>query len=351
MKTGNYLAVALGFLGIAALASAQQMISAKAGLVNYIEGKVLLDGKAIEAKFGNFPSVNNQSELRTTEEGRAEVLLAPGVFLRMGESSAFKMVSNRISDTRLEFLGGSMILECAELEKDQGVTIVYKDTHANLFKKGVYRLDSEPARLMVYDGEAQVARDGQVQIVGKSKMLALTGIAVAEKFDNKEGDALYRWAQRRSGYLAVANVSAARSVNNSGLGYSSYSGFGYNGLDYGYGGLGFNGLGGWAWNPFFGTYTFLPVNGFYDSFWGYRYWSPSQVGMFYVPYGTHYGGPVRAATVGTTSAAKAISTTSSVHSAGVSRVSSPGRMSSVSTVQSRGMSSAPAVSSGGRATR
>ena len=111
------------------------MISAKAGLVNYIEGKVLLDGKAIEPKFGNFPSVNNESELRTTEEGRAEVLPAP-VFSCAWVRAALSRWSPTGSRTPGSiFLGGSMILECAELEKDQGVTIAYKDGHVNVFKK------------------------------------------------------------------------------------------------------------------------------------------------------------------------------------------------------------------------
>ncbi len=330
MKTLNYLAVALGCLGIAAVASAQQVISAKSGLVNYIEGKVLLDGKPVELKFGNFPSVHNESELRTTGEGRAEVLLGPGAFLRMGESSAFKMVSNRISDTRLEFLAGSMIVECAEFDKDQAVTITYRDATLSLVKKGLYRVDSEPARLMVYDGEAKVTRDGQIQSVAKSKLLALSGVAVAEKFDNKDGDSLYRWARRRSEYLAVANISAARSVSNSGLGFMGSSG--------------------WAWNPFYGTYTFLPMSGIYNSFWGYSYWSPSMVYMVYVPSSPYFGARVPTTNTASTTAARAISATSSVHSGPASGYSA-GRMSSGSTVQPRSTSSVSAAPSSSRATR
>jgi hypothetical protein len=177
---------------------------------------------------------------------------------------------------------------------------------------------------MVYDGEAKVLREGQIQSVGKSKLLALSGVAVAEKFDNKDGDSLYRWARLRSEYLAVANISAARSASDSGLGFMGSSG--------------------WAWNPFFGTYTFLPMSGIYNSFWGYPYWSPSMVYMLYVPPGSYFGGRVPTANTATTTATRAISATSGVHSG---PTNSPGRISSSSTVQSRSASSASAAPSSG----
>jgi hypothetical protein len=189
MKTATFVAGALSCLALAGYASAQQVISAKSGMINHIQGKVLLDDKPVELKFGNFPAVSRNSELRT-EDGLAEVLLGPGVFLRMGEDSTFKMLGDRIADTRVELLKGSMLVESAELGKDESVTLVYKDAKIDLVKNGVYRLDAEPARVMVYDGEAKVTQGAQTQSVKKSKLLALNGVSVAEKFDNKTGDAL-----------------------------------------------------------------------------------------------------------------------------------------------------------------
>ncbi|HET9321403.1 MAG TPA: hypothetical protein VFO27_16555 [Bryobacteraceae bacterium] len=95
----------------------------------------------MESKFDNFPDIKENQELRT-EEGRAEVLLTPGVFLRLGENSAMRLVTNRLIDTRVEFLAGSALVEADELLKDNGVTIVYQDYTTQLQKKGVYRFDS-----------------------------------------------------------------------------------------------------------------------------------------------------------------------------------------------------------------
>ena len=55
------------------------------------------------------------------------MLLTPGVFLRVGENSAFRMVTNRLIDTRLQFLSGSAVVEAEEIGKDNSVTVVYKD--------------------------------------------------------------------------------------------------------------------------------------------------------------------------------------------------------------------------------
>ncbi len=154
-------------LGVTALAgtatfvaSAQSVISAKSGLIHYLEGKVYLNDKAVESQFGSFPDVKVNATLRS-EEGRAEVLLTPGVFLRIGENSAIRMVTNRLIDTRVEFLSGSALVEADELLKDNGVTIVYKDYTIQLQKKGVYRFDSDPAALRVYDGDVIAQYDGK----------------------------------------------------------------------------------------------------------------------------------------------------------------------------------------------
>jgi hypothetical protein len=309
MKTLKILAVTLGCAAISGLAPAQQVISTKSGTLNNVEGKVLLDGKPVEVKIGNFPMVRKESELRT-DEGRAEVLLGPGVFLRMGESSAFKMLDDRILETRLELLSGSMVVESGGLQKDESVTVIYKDATINLLKDGVYRLDSEPARLMVYDGEAKVLQNGQTQSVKRARLLPLNGVAVAEKFDNKTGDSLFRWARHRAENLAVANVSAARSAGRWG------NSFGSNG---------------WVFNPYFGMFTYVPYNGIYNSFWGYPFWSPREVySAYYVPRPSYTGGGGVPSTNHQTYTT--IPATSTGNSGAVARTAAPTAASSAGTV-------------------
>lgn len=256
------------------VASAQTVISAKSGLIHYVEGRVYLGDQLIESKFGQFPDIKENGQLRS-EEGRAEVLLTPGVFLRIGDHSAIRMVTNRLIDTRVEFLGGSALVEADELLKDNGVTIVYKDYTIQLAKKGVYRFDSEPPALRVYDGEAMVLYNGKSEEVKPSHLLEMNGELKTAHFDkDQSADELYLWSRNRSQYLAMANVAAAQSVNNSGMYWGSSA---------------------WAWNPFFGMYTFIPMSGAYYNPFGWGFYSPYSVYSYLYNqpyYGGYYPGSV-----------------------------------------------------------
>jgi len=248
------------------------LISARSGLIHLAEGQVFLKDQPINPQFGQFPEVKEGETLRTGE-GRAEVLLSPGVFLRLAENSSIKMISNRLIDTRLEFLSGSALIEAGEIQKDNNLTVIYKDATIEFPKKGLFRLDSEPATLKAYNGEAIVSGTGQTLTLKEGKMTLLTGVYSAEKFDNKTSDAFYRWAARRSGAMAAANISSAKTVRN-----SSFMSGG-------------SGMGMWQYNPYFGMFTFIPGGGTYYSPFGYYYYSPVTVSQVYnYARGASYGG-------------------------------------------------------------
>src|SRR5262249_16515318 len=151
------------------------------------------------------------AELRT-EDGRAEVLLNPGVFLRLAENSSVRMVANQLSDTRVEFLSGSAIVESNRdlAQKDNSITILYKGSSAHLPKGGIYRFDSDPAQFRVYSGEAELETGTNVLIVKSAHMVSFDGLVAVEKFNPKETDALSRWSERRAEYISMANISAAK---------------------------------------------------------------------------------------------------------------------------------------------
>jgi hypothetical protein len=272
----------LGVL-VAGSACAQSVISSHAGVVQYVEGRAFLGDKPVEPKFGTFPDIKENQEFRT-EDGRAEILLTPGVFLRLGENSSIRMLSNKLTDTRVEMLSGSAIVESTEMPKDNAVQLVYKKDAVSLQKQGLYRMDTEPARFQVFEGEAIVTDpSGQLTLRG-GKQTNLAGVLMAENFDRKadDQDALYRWSDRRASYVAQANVASASSANAGSGSYGNYGGYG--GYGYGFGGLGFGGfgynpgfLGGWAFNPMFGMYTYMPYSGFGYSPFGYTYYSPTTV--------------------------------------------------------------------------
>src|SRR6185437_3042212 len=50
------------------------------------------------------------------------------------------------------------------------------------------------------------------------------------------------------------------------------------------------GMGNWAWNPWFGMFTYMPFNGMYYSPFGFGYFSPFTVGSLYMPGSPYYYG-------------------------------------------------------------
>jgi hypothetical protein len=261
------LPVALFLIG-ASSAWAQQVISAHSGVIHFVEGQVTLEGQPVQPKFAEFPDVKNGQTL-ATQDGRAEVLLTPGVILRIGENSSFKMISNSRADTRLELMSGEAVVEVGELLPSNAITLISGSVHMEILKKGLYRIDAEdPGKFRVYDGEARVTGGDQTLVARKGRQVLLGSVLDMNAFDVKDMDALMRWASRRSESLAQANVSSARSASS----------LGYMGNSFGSAGMG---MGSWAYNPWYGMFTYMPYgnNMYYNSF-GYPFYSPSNVGYF-----------------------------------------------------------------------
>lgn len=267
----SFIAGAAGLLLAAGAASAQNAVSARAGMINVAEGDVLLldaQGAAprrVEPKPNELISMKDGQTLRT-EEGRAEVLLTPGAFLRLGEASALRLDSSRLSSVKLELVEGSALVDVVELLRDNSVIVRLAGAEVELEKAGLYRFDAAPPRVRVFSGQAEVRAPGLAQTLKSERELRLDGAQWAmRRFDaDKETDALYRWSKRRSGYIAMANVSAARQAGTL-LGASAFRG------------------GAWLWNPYFGFATYVPWNDTVMGPFGYNYYTPGTVYQVYYP--------------------------------------------------------------------
>jgi len=247
---------------LAAAAWGQAIVSARAGAVHHIEGRVLVDGEPIEKKFGEFPNLPEGSLLRA-ELGRAELLLTPGVILRLGEDSALRMLSTLVTDTRLELVAGTALVEAMDILPDNSVTVLVGGYEILILERGLYRVATQPGELRVYKGKASVRAGDRKLTVKKGRSIAFGAETLAaQRFDTEETDALYRWSARRSGYLALANISAAKTLLDWGVPWRTS---------------------GWYWNPYFGMFTFIPASGLFYSPFGYSFWSPSRVSYHLYP--------------------------------------------------------------------
>ncbi|MGA2716952.1 MAG: FecR domain-containing protein [Bryobacteraceae bacterium] len=271
---------ALGCLFVPYL-SAQSVISTRSGLINFSEGLVFLDGQPLAKKFGTFDRLKNGSSL-VTEAGRAEVLLTPNTYLRIGENSSIRMVSDNLSDTQVEVLAGSSMLDSEGAAAGSFVKLIFRDSTIQITKPGRYRVDAEPPQLRVYQGEAEVTGNGSHTKIESSQLLPLDGAPVVKRFTDGADQLLDVWSDERHSMIA-SNLVSSQAITDPLLdtgtdsaadylsslgpyagymplatvppvmgGYYGYGGLGYGGL--GYGGLGYGPLG----YPVYG-YSFLPV--------------------------------------------------------------------------------------------
>ncbi len=202
-------------LGLGYPASGQSIVSTHSGVVYFFEGTVFLGDQRLEQKFGKFPDIGEGRELRTGD-GRAEVLLTPGVFLRMKEHSAIRLLSSELSDTKVELLDGSAILDSNDPPADTAVTLIHQSWQVRSPGPGVYRIDCAPAQVLVYKGEASVTTpDKSAPVpVHERELLPLAPVLVPEQSAIAEDDAFKGWAIGRSQDISSDNATAAAIVDD-----------------------------------------------------------------------------------------------------------------------------------------
>jgi FecR protein len=191
-------------------ANSQSVISTRSGVVHFFEGAVYLGNQPLERHPGKFESIPQGGELRT-EQGRAEVLLTPGVIIRMGERSTIRMVANELSNTRVELLRGSVIVDSSEPNSGKAVKLIYKSWNIGFIDQGSYRIDFAPPRLWVLQGKAKVTADNNKDAppVGQGMDLPFASVLVPERSTDPPRDALSNWAEGRQQSISADNAIAA----------------------------------------------------------------------------------------------------------------------------------------------
>lgn len=268
-----------GFVVTAVCAMPQgYTISARPGALNYIEGNVFLNGAPVSDKGLRSVFVNVNDTL-STDSGKAEVLLTPGVFLRIGDNSAIKMISPSLTDGQVEVLRGEAMIEAPGLLKDNDVTILDHQGTIKIAKEGLYRISADaPPTAAVLEGKAEVFFGNEKIELGKGRETVIGPVLKAEKFDATKGDDLYAWSVVRSEYDAASSYQTSRNINLSGNG--GWWDYGYNGY---YGS-------GWFWNNGFDTWAWLPASGAFYSPFGWGFYAPGLVGYAPVVYAPLNGG-------------------------------------------------------------
>jgi hypothetical protein len=233
---------------------------ARPGTLNYVEGSVALGGRAVNQRSIGTIAMDAGQTL-STANGHAEVLLTPGVFLRLDHDTTVKMVEPNLTQTEVEVDRGRAEVEVDALYKQNDLLIDDKTTQTKILNRGLYEFDANAGELKVFDGKAAVSPAQNaakwVDVKG-SHEFALNGESGKPQHFDKDAsqDELYNWSSLRADYLGQANQSLLAG------GYAGEAGV----------------YPGWAWDPAFYGYTWLPYDGLLYSPFGFGFYSP---GFFY----------------------------------------------------------------------
>jgi hypothetical protein len=244
--------------------------TAMPGTLNYVEGQASIGNQTLTSNEVGTANLQDGQVLETGS-GKAEILLTPGVYLRVGSNSAVKMVSSNLTDTQVALRQGEAMLEVDQIYKENNIHISQPGADTTVLKTGLYDFDATDQQVRVFDGKASVNADDRKVTVKKNHEVALNSPKLKSKdFDKNEvtqNNDLYRWSSLRSEYLAEANVDAAQRY------------YGNAGFAPGWWGAG------WYWDPWFNGFTFIPAGGFFYNPFGWGFYSPVMV--WRAPY---YGG-------------------------------------------------------------
>lgn len=184
---------------------------ANPGTINYLEGQVSIETETLSPNSAG-SAILAPDQTLTTQNGKAEVLLTPGVFARVGDNSSIQMISLDLTNTQFSVQKGEAIVEVAEIHPENNLLVNEDGATVQLQKTGLYDFDADHSQFRVFDGQAMVpADDERVKLKGGHELNLNVTMFKDRKIDKNSYDAddLYRWSSLRSAYLAEANVDAA----------------------------------------------------------------------------------------------------------------------------------------------
>jgi hypothetical protein len=233
------------------------VISAKAGGINAITGEASVHarGQTEWQQLMITDDLDAGDRVQTASDGRVEILLNPGSYLRVGGNSEIELADNSLANLEVRLLRGTAIVEATGGDGTQ-LLINISTPHARLaiVRQGLYRLNVIPGdgtELIVRKGRV-ILNDSHTKVKGGNKVIfSATNISVAKltKEEKKSREEVELWSKNRAETLAKANRRISDRMLDSA--FNSYR-------NPGFAVFGFRNSGLWFYNARAGCYTFLP---------------------------------------------------------------------------------------------
>lgn len=259
------------------------VISAKAGGINAITGQadVHLKGESGWQQLTITDDLEAGDRVRTANDGRVEILLNPGSYLRVGGDSEVELSDNTLSNLEVRLLRGTAVVEATGADGlELNINISTPHTRLAIVRQGLYRLNVVPGdatELIVRKGRVVLNDTQHTKVKGGNKVIFnATNVSVAKltKEEKKRQEEIDTWSKDRAETLAKANRRLTdRMLNTAFASYRNWDPFSRS-------------LGLWFYNSRAGCYTFLP---FYYG-WGSPYGGTYSTSVYSPYYGSHPSG-------------------------------------------------------------
>jgi hypothetical protein len=245
------------------------VISAKAGGINAVTGQASVHAKGASDwhQLTITDDLDAGDRVRTAYDGRVEILLNPGSYLRVGGDSEVELANNTLENLEVRLLRGTAIVEATGADGlELNISISTPHTKLSIVRQGLYRLNVVPGdatELIVRKGRV-ILSDSHTKVKGGNKVVfSATNVSVAkltkEEKNFKDNEQIDAWSKERAETLAKANRRITDRMLTSA--FSAY-----------YDPFARQRLGLWFYNSNSHCYTFLPF------YYGWR-----------SPYGNNYG--------------------------------------------------------------
>jgi hypothetical protein len=286
-KASNLLLVSIALTLCCSIVSLAQnrekfVISAKAGGINAVTGEASVHsrGESGWQQLMITDDLDAGDRVRTAYDGRVEILLNPGSYLRVGGDSEVELSNNTLSNLEVRLLRGTAIVEATGADGlELNINISTPHTKLAIVRQGLYRLNVVPGdatELIVRKGRVILSDDSHTKVKGGNKVIfSASAVSVAKltKEEKKatENENVDVWSKERAQTLAKANRRISDQMLTSAFAsYRDNDPFSRR-------------LGLWFLDPRLGCYTFLP---FYYG-WGSPY-GTSYTTSIYNPFGGYY---------------------------------------------------------------
>jgi hypothetical protein len=203
-------------LGVSLIGEAQNrekfVLSAKAGGVNAVTGRASMrsHGNTEWQQLTIKEDLEAGDVVKTGTDGRVEMLLNPGSYLRVGENSEFELSDNSLDNLEVRLISGTAIVEVTgDDDEDLLIGITTPHTRMSIVRRGLYRVSVVPGdntELIVRKG--RVMLDGShTKVKGGNKVVfSSTSFSVAKLGDSdKKTNELESWSKTRTKTIAQEN--------------------------------------------------------------------------------------------------------------------------------------------------